>query len=454
MPTNTYVALDTKTIGTAVPTVTFTNIPQGYTDLVLVVNGFTSADIQTYLQFNGDSSAVYSVTTMLGDGAAASSSRESGQQSIAAGGYGTSANGNKIVQIQNYSNTTTFKTSLIRANAASAFTQARVGLWRSTAAITSITHFATSGNFAVGSTFTIYGIAASSVGAKATGGTIYTDSQYFYHVFDANGTFTPTQSISADVLVVAGGGGGGGEIAQTQSCSGGGGGAGGLLGFATQSLTATNYSITVGGGGAGGPAGQNKGTNGVDSQFAALTLVKGGGGGGSNYTSTVSTMTGLTGGSGGGAGGTFTGATGTSSGGLGTAGQGTAGGHNGVTRCGGGGGGAGVAGGNALDNNIAGAGGNGISTYSSWGVPTGIGQNVNGTYFLAGGGGGGMWDTANVTLGAGGLGGGARGNAANTAGSNALAFTGGGGSGASASTSTSLAGGNGGSGVVIVRYAK
>jgi hypothetical protein len=38
MATNTYVALDTKTIATAATSVEFTSIPQGYTDLILSVN--------------------------------------------------------------------------------------------------------------------------------------------------------------------------------------------------------------------------------------------------------------------------------------------------------------------------------------------------------------------------------------------------------------------------------
>lgn len=158
--TVTYEAIASQTLGSAASTVTFSSIPSTYTDLVLVVNGFTTIDVQTYIQVNGDTGSNYSVTTMLGDGSSASSSRESGQQAIAAGGYGTSANGNKIVQIQNYSNTTTNKTLLIRANAAGSFVQARVGLYRSISAITSITHYVTSGNFATGSTFSLYGIKA------------------------------------------------------------------------------------------------------------------------------------------------------------------------------------------------------------------------------------------------------------------------------------------------------
>ena len=121
----------------------------------------------------------------------------------------------------------------------------------------------------------ILGFFAGAVaGPKATGGTITSDASYWYHTFTGNGTFTPLQSLTADILVIAGGGGGG--INQYGNTIGGGGGAGGLLYFSSQSLTATGYTCTIGGGGSANTTGA-AGTNGSDSQFGALTLVKGGG---------------------------------------------------------------------------------------------------------------------------------------------------------------------------------
>jgi hypothetical protein len=60
--------------------------------------------------------------------------------------------------MNNYSNTTTFKTFLSRTNVASDRVEALVGLWRSTSAITSITLYCGSNSFVTGSTFTLYGI--------------------------------------------------------------------------------------------------------------------------------------------------------------------------------------------------------------------------------------------------------------------------------------------------------
>jgi hypothetical protein len=438
MATNTYTALRTTTVGTAVSSVTLdlTGIT-GYTDLVLVGNATTAvANGSICLQFNGDTGNNYSYTAMYGTGSAAGSLNASNSAIIGFMGYaaqvpvGTRAMG--IAQIQNYSNSTTYKTVLIRNTpAVSATVEAAVGIWRaSPTPITSITVLAISGaSLAAGSTFTVYGVAAwaPEVSPKATGGYVYQDSNYYYHSFPFSGTFTPNQSITAEVLVIAGGGGGGDEY-------GGGGGAGALRYWASQSLTATGYTCTVGAGGNGGAS--SVGATGSSSAFGALASSAGGGGGGSRDYSAATN-----GGSGGGGAGWT----------PNTAGTGTTGGNNGSAGTdsvgnskGGGGGGAGAAGG-ASSSSVGGAGGDGLNTYSAWSTATLTG--VSG-YYAGGGGGGGAAGTA----GSGGAGGGAAGIIGNgVSGNNAIVSTGGGGGGAGNNGPT---GGNGGSGLIIVRYAK
>jgi len=454
MATNTYVALDKVTVGTATPSITFTGISGVYTDLVIVTQSKTaSGALQLQIQVgNGsvDTGANYSGTQVEGTGSSALSRNWTGQNYWQGYyDYMDTADGfMSILNIMNYSNTTTFKTMLNRAGNANTGTVAQAGLWRSTSAINTVKLFPSgSGSFAAGSTFSLYGIAAEGVSpaAKATGGAIYSDSTYYYHVFDASGTFTPTQSITADCLVVAGGGGGG--AGTNGSNGGGGGGAGGLLAFTSQSLTATGYSITVGGGGTGnGSTGVS--TNGGDSQFAALTLVKGGGAGGSNYNSLSANWPGATGGSGGGGYGRA------AVGGSATSSQGFAGGTGGADSgvyAGAGGGGAGAVGAAGNSGSAAGNGGIGSTTYSSWGVATGIGQNVSGTYYLAGGGAGGSYAS---TVATGGSGGGGNGGASGTVAVAGTAATGGGGGASGGSSTGAGTGKNGGSGVVIVRYLK
>jgi hypothetical protein len=118
-------------------------------------------------RFNSDTGTNYSYTTLKGNGSTASSTRESSISSalLTETVGSTSLESISIIQIQNYSNTTTNKTHISRGNRASNGTDATVGLWRSTAAITSIAMAMGGGfptdNFAAGSTFTLYGIKAA-----------------------------------------------------------------------------------------------------------------------------------------------------------------------------------------------------------------------------------------------------------------------------------------------------
>jgi hypothetical protein len=76
--------------------------------------------------------------------------------------FNTSTNSTAICQIMNYANTTTYKTVLARMNNTSYGVGASVGLWRATpVAITSVEASAAGNNFAVGTTASLYGIAAA-----------------------------------------------------------------------------------------------------------------------------------------------------------------------------------------------------------------------------------------------------------------------------------------------------
>jgi hypothetical protein len=413
MPTNTYVALDTQTLSSAASSVTFSSIPSGYTDLMLVAScKLTSGAGTAWYRVNGDTASNYSDTFLYGNGSTATSVRHS---NVAQAYFADASSDqtNYIFHFQNYANTSTYKTALVRGNSPSTGVSAVVGLWRSTSAINQITIGQNSTTWATGSTFTIYGIAAQSVGAaKATGGTITYDGYgNVYHTFTSNGTFTPTQALTADVLVIAGGGSGWPD-------AGGGGGAGGFLGYSSQSLSASAYSCTVG---AGGTSGGYSAASGSNSQFGSLTASVGGGRGG---------YTGAVGGSGGGSR--------AGAGAAGTSGQGFAGGA-GPANAGGGGGGAGAVGVDGSGNN-GGNGGAGLNTYSSWATATSTG--VSGYY--AGGGGGGPFTSA--TGGTGGAGGGGNGGNSPVTGTT---NTGSGGGGATAGNTNNAAGG---SGIIIIKY--
>lgn len=171
--TATYEPISTQTLGSDQATVTFSSIPQTYTDLILVANlkhSFAgSLGVRdSFISFNSDTSTNYSATELYGNGSSATSNRETSIAGIPCVASMASATSfmPTVIQIFNYTNTTTYKTVLIRggnADDTNYGTYAHVGLWRATpAAITRIDVYAKSTYvWKTGSTFTLYGIKAA-----------------------------------------------------------------------------------------------------------------------------------------------------------------------------------------------------------------------------------------------------------------------------------------------------
>jgi hypothetical protein len=158
---STYSTIATTTLGSAQASYTFSSIPGTYTDLVLIVSGSISAAQNIGVEFNGDSGNNYSFTRIYGDGSSALSDRVSNLPFSYLGIWGDSQS-TLVASIQNYANTTTFKTSLGRGNWVAAYVSAYVSTWRSTAAITSVKVLPAGANtLSSGTVLTIYGIAAA-----------------------------------------------------------------------------------------------------------------------------------------------------------------------------------------------------------------------------------------------------------------------------------------------------
>lgn len=162
----TYEPIATNTLSSATNSVSFTSIPGTYTDLILVISAWhATASSQVAMRFNSDSGSNYSYTRLLGSGTAVSTERDINKSTIMLAYVNSTASSpNIICSIQDYSNSTTNKTTLNRFNTTGNWNNlgATVGLWRSTAAVTSVTISpADGGNFASGSVFTLFGIQAS-----------------------------------------------------------------------------------------------------------------------------------------------------------------------------------------------------------------------------------------------------------------------------------------------------
>ena len=181
----TFTKVATQTLTSTSSTVTFSNIPQNYTDLRIVISGnqYTSASYGAYrLRFNSDSGTNYSSTYIYGDGTTAYSARATSATSGTSAGLVTTTLGGSqfTLHLMNYSNSTTYKTILARGSEPSGVggynATATVNLWRNTAPITTITLAIGGGfpdfSFISGSTFSLYGIQAGT--PKAQGGQIVT----------------------------------------------------------------------------------------------------------------------------------------------------------------------------------------------------------------------------------------------------------------------------------------
>ena len=439
--------IEHQELASAQSSIVFTDIPQTFTDLVLVMSARTNRSdpniVDVVVGKYNASTTGYSYRELF---AGNSPNTNSGSNFFA--GYtsisSATANtfGSSSLYIPNYTSSLAKSSSMdgvSESNGINVFRAIAANLWTGTEAIETLTLTPLVGTlFESGSSATLYGIKSTAgTGApKATGGIISFDAvnNKWVHAFTASGTFTPTENLTTEYLVIAGGGGGGNDI-------GGGGGAGGyrssVQGESSGRNSAaespinltqnTGYTVTVGAGGASGAADLN-GTNGSNSVFGSITSL---GGGGGAHAYLRSAGPGASGGSGGG-GAIWTGTS--ASGGAGTSGQGFDGGSisvgSGNGHLGAGGGGAGGAGLPVTSQGVASNGGVGISS------------SITGTDIFRGGGGGGAAASYGQTTGIGGLGGGGNGAYNSAGGSAGFVNTGGGGGGFYA----------GGSGIVIVRY--
>ena len=163
---STYTPIATTTLGSDTGIVTFSSISGSYTDLILVSktakNGGGAGTLR--LQFNSDTGSNYSYVRMYANGTNAysdASGSETGAGVAILGDVAIASAGTFIVQLQNYSNSSTYKTAISRgSDSDGGYVSAYVSLWRSTSAINRIDIYSTT-NLRSGSTFTLYGIKAA-----------------------------------------------------------------------------------------------------------------------------------------------------------------------------------------------------------------------------------------------------------------------------------------------------
>lgn len=157
----TFEPIATTTVASATNQVSFTSIPSTYTDLLIVAlcsyNGAGSGDLN--IQFNSDTANNYSATRLLNVGTTASSATQPNRANVLSGEAGVARTALEI-HILSYASSV-FKNVIISGICPSTGTNGcwTTGSWRSTSAVTSVQIRAESTpQWAVGSTFTLYGI--------------------------------------------------------------------------------------------------------------------------------------------------------------------------------------------------------------------------------------------------------------------------------------------------------
>lgn len=167
--TVTYDAIASTTLTTGANTITFNSIPGTFTDLRLVFIGTVATSGQDLYTFNGNnpsSGTLYSETWLSGDGSSANTSRTTNFSHFKL--TRTSNLSTTIPMLHTYdvfsyagsTNKTVLGTSSDDQNGSGGVVRS-VGLYRNTSAITSITITCSGGgNFATGTTATLYGIKA------------------------------------------------------------------------------------------------------------------------------------------------------------------------------------------------------------------------------------------------------------------------------------------------------
>ena len=159
----TYENIATTTLSSSGTDITFSSIGSGFTDLRLVINLTPTASSFVRVQFNGDTANNYSLTRLHGNGTTATSNRNSsisGISFIASSTYSTTIPTFLTADVFSYAGSTN-KTVLATLSGdynGSGEVSRIVGLWRNTAAITSLRLYLLSGDFAAGTTATLYGI--------------------------------------------------------------------------------------------------------------------------------------------------------------------------------------------------------------------------------------------------------------------------------------------------------
>ena len=168
--------ISSQTLASSAASVTFSSIPATYTDLVLRLSARTdngAVNDGIIMTINSTAGTAYSKTTLLGNGATATSTRSSSTNAFGTspnGATGSTATASTFGSIEIYVPSYTVSQNkpfayfgVGETNAATAYMGAIAGFWSNTATISQLDFTPNSGtNFVTGSSFYLYGISKTN----------------------------------------------------------------------------------------------------------------------------------------------------------------------------------------------------------------------------------------------------------------------------------------------------
>jgi len=212
-----YTLIEHRKLTSTASSITFSNIPQIFSDLYLVLslrNQRSTAGAEQRVYFNGDSN--FSTRYLANEASSTATGAITGR------GFSGSENGatttsntfsNSCMYIPNYTSNSpkSFSADSVHENNSStSYVYLVSGVWNGTSPITSLA-IESGYTYEPGCSATLYGInRTTALGRpKAIGGNITYSNGYWVHTFTGSGTFIAQQALDVEALVVAGGGGGG-----------------------------------------------------------------------------------------------------------------------------------------------------------------------------------------------------------------------------------------------------
>lgn len=164
------ILIETKTLATATSSISFTNIPADFSDLVILGSLRSSASAETTTTSYKLNTLSPSGTRLEGNGSSASSDSLTTFR-VPANNATANTFGSSQIYLTDYRGTANKRVSIdtvTENNATAAFQEITEGTFELTAAVTSFEIISTASNFVAGSTISLYGILKGSSGGVTT----------------------------------------------------------------------------------------------------------------------------------------------------------------------------------------------------------------------------------------------------------------------------------------------